>query len=82
MLIEEVGIRGIVESRIATKVSFLVSRFLLLISPVTLETSFLNSTFKIQRSAFDIILIFVASRYMMRTMYYSINVECPTPIEE
>jgi ATPase subunit of ABC transporter with duplicated ATPase domains len=27
MPIEEVGIRGIVESRIATKVSFLVSRF-------------------------------------------------------
>ena len=45
-----------------------VSRFLLLISPVTLETSFLNSTFKIQRSAFDIILIFVAPRYMMRTI--------------
>ena len=52
---EEVGIRGIFESRISTnKVSFLVSRFLLLISPMTLETSFLNSKFKIQRSAFDI----------------------------
>ncbi len=37
-----------------------------MISPVTLETSFLNSTFKIWRLTFDIILIFVASCYMIR----------------
>ena len=52
-----------------------VSRFLLLISPVTLETSFLNSTFKIQRSAFlPIVLRLPAEgRYLVFLIFHFIS---------
>ena len=92
MPIEEVGIRGIFESRIATnKVSFLawmsVDRFLDSGKPGDARNQFSqirHSKFKIRRSAFDIILIIVAFRYMIRTIItrLMLNVECRLKNEE
>ena len=84
---EEVGIRGIVESRIATnKVSFLVylsvDRFLDSGKPGDARNQFFQ--FDIQNSGFGIRYYFNFCSVLLHDTYYyySINIECPIPIEE